>query len=367
MAIRTEPVTINLGPQHPSTHGVFRMRVTFDGEVVQDVEMVFGYMHRGTERLAESRSYVQIVTLTDRLDWVSSMSNNLAFVRAVEKLAGIEVPERGMYLRVICAELQRVASHLMATGFLTNELGAFATPLMYCFRERERILDMFEMLCGARITLSYMRPGGVLQDAPVDFWPALDAFLRDIPGYIDELEGLITENDVVLARTRNVGVLSAEQAINASATGPVLRASGVRWDLRKADPYDVYDRMEFDVPTGAVGDVFDRYRVRIQEMRESVKIIKQCVRDIPGGPVRTQTPFNIRAPEGDAYAAVEAPKGELGFYLVSDRSISPYRCKIRSPSFINLTPLRDMLIGWKLADLIVIFGSIDVVMGEVDR
>ena len=174
-------------------------------------------------------------------------------------------------------------------------------------------------------------------------------------------------NDVVLARTRNVGVLSAEQAINASATGPVLRASGVRWDLRKADPYDVYDRMEFDVPTGAVGDVFDRYRVRIQEMRESVKIIKQCVRDIPGGPVRTQTPFNIRAPEGDAYAAVEAPKGELGFYLVSDRSISPYRCKIRSPSFINLTPLRDMLIGWKLADLIVIFGSIDVVMGEVDR
>ena len=367
MAIRTEPVTINLGPQHPSTHGVFRLRVTFDGEVVLDVEPVFGYMHRGTEKLAESRAYVQIVTLTDRLDWVASMSNNLAFVRAVEKLADIEVPERGMYLRVICAELQRIASHLMATGFLLNELGAFHTPLMYGFRERERILDLFEMLCGARITVSYMRPGGVIQDAPEDFWPALDILIGDMPGYIDEMEGLITENELVLARTRNVGILTAEKAINASATGPVLRASGVQWDLRKADPYDVYDRMEFDVPIGATGDIFDRYLVRIQEMRESVRIVRQCVRDIPGGPVRTQAPFYIRAPEGDAYAAVEAPKGELGFYLVSDGGISPYRCKIRAPAFINLTALRDMVVGWKMGDLIVIFGSIDIVMGEVDR
>ena len=367
MTIRTEPVTINLGPQHPSTHGVFRLRVTFDGEVVLDVEPVLGYMHRGTEKLAESRSYVQIVTLTDRLDWVSSMSNNLAYVRAVEKLAGIEVPERGMYLRVISAELQRIASHLMATGFLLNDLGAFATPLMYCFRERERVLDLFEMLCGARITLSYMRPGGVFQDAPEDFWPALDVFLNDMPGYIDELEGLITENEVVLARTRDVGILSDAQAINASVTGPVLRASGVQWDLRKADPYEIYDRLEFDVPIGAVGDTFDRYLVRIQEMRESVKLARQCVRDIPDGPVRADVPFYLRAPEGDAYAAVEGPKGELGFYLVSDGGIAPYRCKIRAPSFINLTPLRDMLVGWKMGDLITIFGSIDVVMGEVDR
>ena len=367
MAIKTEPVTINLGPQHPSTHGVFRLRVTFDGEVVIDVEPVIGYMHRGTEKLAESRSYVQIVTLTDRLDWISSMSNNLAFVRTVEKLAGIDVPERGMYIRVISAELQRIASHLMATGFLVNDLGAFATPLMYCFRERERILDLFEMLCGARITLTYMRPGGVLQDAPEDFWPALDIFLRDMPGYIDELEGLISDNEIVLARTRDVGVLSAEQAINASITGPILRASSVQWDLRKADPYEVYDRMEFDVPIGAIGDTFDRYLVRIQEMRESVKIVQQCVTEIPEGPVRADVPFNVRAPEGDAYAAVEAPKGELGLYLVSDRGIAPYRCKIRSPSFINLTTLRDMLVGWKMADLIVIFGSIDVVLGEVDR
>ena len=367
MTVRTEPVTINLGPQHPSTHGVFRLRVTFDGEVVLDLEPIFGYMHRGTEKLAESRSYVQIVTLTDRLDWVSSMSNNLAYVLAVEKLAGIEVPERAMYLRVISAELQRIASHLMATGFLLNDLGAFATPLMYCFRERERILDLFEMLCGARITLSYMRPGGVLQDAPEDFWPALDILIKDMPGYIDELEGLITGNEIVLARTRNVGILSDEQAINASATGPMLRASGVRWDLRKADPYEVYDRMEFDIPIGAAGDTFDRYLVRIQEMRESVRIVQQCIRDIPDGSVKTQGPFYIRALEGDAYAAVEAPKGELGFYLVSDRGISPYRCKIRSPSFINLTTLRDMTVGWKMGDLITIFGSIDIVMGEVDR
>ena len=367
MPIRTEPVTINLGPQHPSTHGVFRLRVTFDGEVVVDVEPVFGYMHRGTEKLAESRSYVQIVTLTDRLDWVASMSNNLAYVRAVETLADIEVPERGMYLRVICAELQRIASHLMATGFLVNDLGAFATPLMYCFRERERILDLFEMLCGARITVSYMRPGGVLQDAPEDFWPVLDVLQEDMPGYIDELEGLISENEIVLARSRNVGVLSAEQAINASLTGPMLRASTVQWDLRKADPYEVYDRLEFDVPIGATGDVFDRYLVRIQEMRESVKIIQQCVEQIPQGPVKAGVPFNVRPPEGDAYAAVEGPKGELGFYLVSDRGIAPYRCKIRSPSFINLTALHEMLVGWKMADLIAIFGSIDIIMGEVDR
>ena len=311
---------------------------------------------------------MQIVTLTDRLDYVAAMSNNLAYVRAVERLAHIEVPERAMYLRVITAELQRIASHLIATGFLALELGTFGgTPLMYCFRERERILDLFEMLCGARITVSYMRPGGVLQDAPEEFWPALDQLLEDTPGYIDELEGLLTGNEIVLSRIRNVGILTDEQAINASVTGPVLRASTVKWDLRRADPYEIYDRLDFEVPIGASGDTFDRYLVRIQEMRESVKIVKQCVEQIPEGPVRSEAPFFIRAPIGDAYAAVEAPKGELGFYLVSDGGISPYRCKIRSPSFINLTVLRDMLVGWKIADLVVIFGSIDIVLGEVDR
>ena len=367
MAIKTEPVTINLGPQHPSTHGVFRLRVTFDGEVVLDVEPVFGYLHRGTEKLAESRTYVQIVTLTDRMDYIASMSNNLAYVRTVEKLAGIEVPERARYIRVISAELQRIASHLMATGFLLNDLGAFATPLMYCFRERERILDLFEMLCGARITLSYMRPGGLLQDAPEEFWPALNRVVEDLPGYLDELENLITGNEIVLTRTRGVGVLNAEDAIDCSVSGPLLRASGVQWDLRKADPYEVYDRLDFDIPIGVDGDNFDRYIVRIQEMRESVKIIGQCVEQIPDGPVRAQTPFFVRAPVGEAYSAVEGPKGELGFYMVSDGGISPYRCKVRAPSFMNLTPLRQMLMGGKMGDLITTFGSVDIVLGEVDR
>ena len=367
MAIRTEPVTINLGPQHPSTHGVFRLRVTFDGEVVLDVEPVFGYLHRGTEKLAEERTYTQIVTLTDRLDYESSMTNNLAYVRAVEKLADIPVPERAMYLRVISSELQRIAAHLIFTGFFLQELGTFVTLLMYCFRERERVLDLFEMLCGARITLSYMRPGGVIQDAPDDFWPALDLLVRDMPGYIDELEGLITSNEIVLARTRDIGVLPAELAIASSVTGPILRASSVQWDLRKADPYDVYDRVEFDVPIGANGDTLDRYLVRIQEMRESLRIIQQCVDQIEAGPIKTEGPFFVRPPVGDAYAAVESPRGELGFYLVSDGGISPYRCKIRSPSYINLTVLKDLLVGWKFADLIAIFGSLAVNMGEVDR
>ena len=368
MTIQTEPVTINLGPQHPSTHGVFRLRVTFDGEQVLDVEPIFGYLHRGTEKLAEERTYVQIVTLTDRLDYVASMTNNQAYVRTVEKLAGIEVPERAQYLRVIAAELQRIASHLVSTGFFMQELGTFAgTPLMYCFRERERILDMFEMLCGARITLSYMRPGGVTQDGPPDFWDALAVFTRDMPGYIDDLEGLITGNEVVLARTRDVGILTDETAVAGSVTGPMLRASGVRWDLRKADPYEIYDRVEFDVPIGATGDTFDRYIVRIQEMRQSVRIITQCIEQIPSGPVREDAPFFIRPPAGDAYAAVEAPKGELGFYIVSDGGISPYRMKIRAPSFINMNVLKELLIGWKMGDLIIIFGSTDVVMGEVDR
>ncbi len=367
MAIKTEPITINLGPQHPSTHGVFRMRVTFDGEVVVDLEPVFGYLHRGTEKLAEERSYVQVVTLTDRLDYESSMTNNLAYVRAVEKLAGITPPERGLYLRVTASELQRIASHLITIGFMLQELGVFATVLMYCFRERERVLDMFEMLCGARITLSYMRPGGVTQDAPREFWPALDDFLKQMPGYIDELEELISHNEVVLARMRNVGILPDHLAVDSSITGPVLRASGVQWDLRKAAPHEVYDRMEFDVPIGAKGDTFDRYLVRIQEMRQSLRILEQCRDQIPEGPIKTEEPYFIRPPAGEAYAFVESPKGELGFYLISDGGISPYRCKIRSPSFINLTALKEMTVGSKMADLIVIFGSLAVNMGEVDR
>ena len=367
MSIHTEPVTVNLGPQHPSTHGVFRMRVTFDGEVILDLEPVFGYLHRGSEKLAEERTYTQVITLTDRLDYVASMTNNQAYVLACEKLAGVEVPQRGMYLRTIAAELQRIASHLVATGFLLNDLGAFATPLMYCFRERERILDLFEMLCGARITVSYMRVGGVFQDTPEDFMPALRKFVTEMPSYIDEYEQLITRNEVVLTRTKGVGVLTKEQAINASVSGPVLRSTGFSWDLRKTDPYELYDRFDFQVPLGVQGDNYDRYKVRIEEMRQSVRILEQCIQQIEPGPVKADVPILLRPPAGDAYAHVESPKGELGFYLVSDGGIAPYRFKIRSPSFINLTVLRDLLVGWKLADMIVTFGSLDINMGEVDR
>ncbi len=368
MPIRTEPVTVNIGPQHPSTHGVFRLRVTFDGEVILDVEPVFGYLHRGSEKLAEERNYVQIITLTDRLDYVASMTNNQAYCLAVEKLMGIEVPERGQYLRVIAAELQRIASHLVATGFFLQDLGALGTPLMYCFRERERILDLFEMLCGARVTVSFMRPGGVYFDAPDDFWPRLRQFLQDMPSYISELEQLLIQNEIILVRIRDVGILPLERAINGSTSGPVLRGSGLRWDWRKADPYDVYDRVEFDVPVGSNGDNLDRFWVRMQEMRQSLRIVEQCVEQIPDGPVRAELPLVLRPPAGaEAYGRVESPKGELGFYLVSDGGISPYRCKIRSPSLLNLTVIKDLLVGWKLADMIVSLGSVDINMGEVDR
>ena len=368
MPIKTEPITVNIGPQHPSTHGVFRLRVTFDGELILDVEPVFGYLHRGTEKLAEERNYVQIITLTDRLDYVASMTNNQAYCLAVEKLMGIEVPERGKYLRVIAAELQRIASHLVAVGFFLQDLGALGTPLMYCFRERERILELFEMLCGARITVSYMRPGGVFFDAPEDFWPALERFLHDMPGYIGELEQLLVENEIVLVRTRNVGILPLERAIECSTSGPMLRGSGLKWDWRKADPYDVYDRVEFDVPVGSNGDNLDRFWVRMEEMHQSLRIIGQCVAQIPGVPVRAELPLVLRPPAGaEAYGRVEAPKGELAFYLVADGGIAPYRCKIRSPSLLNLTVTRDLLVGWKLADMIVTLGSIDINMGEVDR
>jgi len=368
MPLRTEPMTINIGPQHPSTHGVFRLRVTFDGEVIVDVEPIFGYLHRGSEKLAEERNYVQVLTLTDRLDYVASMTNNQAYCLAVEKLMGIEPPERGLYLRVLAAELQRVASHLVAVGFILQDLGALATPLMYCFRIREKILDLFEMLCGARITVSYMRPGGVFADAPKDFWPALDRLMEEVPALVEELEQLLMENEIVLVRTKNTGILSLESAIENSVSGPVLRGSGLAWDWRKADPYDVYDRLSFDVPVGDRGDNYDRFRVRVEEVKQSLSLVSQCIRQITPGPVRSELPFILRPPAGaQAYGRVEAPKGELAFYLVSDGSIAPYRCKIRSPSLINLSVLRELLVGWKLADMIVTMGSIDINMGEVDR
>ena len=368
MQIRTEPMTVNIGPQHPSTHGVFRLRVTFDGEVIQEVEPVFGYLHRGTEKLAEERTYVQIVTLTDRLDYVSSMINNQAYCLGVEKLLGVEAPPRAQYLRTLSAELQRIASHLMGIGFFLQDLGTLGTPLMYCFRTRERILDLFEMLCGARITVSYSRPGGVFFDAPDEFWPALDSFMAQFRSEFSEIEQLVLENEIVMVRTRGVSLLPLDIAINSSVSGPNLRASGLGWDWRKMEPYDAYDKVEFDVPVASNGDNYDRFWVRIQEVHQSARIIEQCVAQIEPGPVRVQLPLVFRPePGAEAYGRVEASKGELAFYLVSDGGVSPYRCKIRSPSLINLTVTEQLLVGWKLADMIVTLGSLDINMGEVDR
>jgi NADH-quinone oxidoreductase subunit D len=367
MAIKTEPFILNMGPQHPSTHGVFRMRVTLDGEVIVDLEPVIGYLHRGIEKMGENRTYTQIIPLTDRLDYVASMINNFAYVLAVEKLAGIEIPERAEYLRIIMAETMRISSHLMAVGFFLNDLGAMMTPVLYMWREREKLLDLYEMVCGQRLTYNYMRIGGVSHDVPEEFLPALKKFVAEMPGFIDEYDQLLAQNEILLVRSKGVGILPRDTAINTAASGPVLRASGVKWDLRKADPYSIYDRFDFEIPVGTVGDNYDRYWVRMQEMRQSVRILEQAIAQLPEGEVCARVPHLLRPPIGEVYGHIEGPKGELGFYLVSDNSIAPYRFRIRPPTLINLTALKDMVVGWKVADLIITFGSIDVCLGEIDR
>ena len=367
MTLYTEPFVLNIGPAHPSTHGVFRMKATMDGEVIVDLEPVFGYLHRGVEKLCEERTFSGIIPLTDRLDYLGSMTNNFAYVVAVEKLAGIKVPERAEFIRVIMAELMRISSHLCSIGFLLNDCGAFMTPVLYTLREREKILDLFDMVCGQRLTYNYMRIGGVSQDLPAEFLPALNNFLKQMPAYIEEYEKLLKDNEILQARTKGVGILTPEMAVNSSAAGPVLRASGVKWDLRKAAPYSVYDRFEFDIPTYEGGDCYDRYRMRIAEMWQSIRILEQALKHIPEGPVQEKVARLLKPPVGEAYGAIEGPKGELGFYLVSDGSIAPYRCRIRAPSLLNLSAIKEMSVGWKIADLMVIFGSIDICMGEVDR
>ena len=367
MTIKTEPYILNMGPQHPSTHGVFRMRVTLDGEVIVDVEPVIGYLHRGIEKLAEGRTYTQIIPFTDRFDYVSSMTNNLAYVLAVEKLAGIKIPERAEYLRIMIAEAMRISNHIMAVGFMLNDLGALMTPVLYMWREREKLLDLFEMVCGQRLTYNYMRIGGVSQDIPEEFLPAFTKWVDEMPRYLDEYDELLARNEILLMRTKGVGVLPTDLAINSGASGPVLRASGVDWDLRRDDPYSIYDRLEFDVPVGTAGDNYARYWIRIQEARQSVRMLKQILKDLPEGKVCADVPALLRPPVGEVYGRIDAPKGELGFYLVSDNSIAPYRFHVRAPALINLTALREMVMGWKVADLIVTFGSIDVCLGEIDR
>jgi len=367
VAIKTEPFILNIGPQHPSTHGVFRMRVVLDGEIITDAEMVVGYLHRSMEKLAEERTWTQNIPFTDRMDYLAAMTGNLSYCLAVERLAGIEVPERAQVLRVLFAELQRIASHAMANGTFINDCGAWQTPLFYMFREREKILDLFEMTCGARLTLNYMRIGGVAFDIPDEFLPALRALMDEMPDRIAEYEQLLVDNEILLMRSRNVGVLPPELAINASVSGPMLRGSGIAWDIRKADPYSGYDQYEFEIPVGHQGDCYDRFMVRMEEVRQSVRIIKQAMEALPAGGHGADVPLSLRPPAGEIYSRIESPKGELGFYLVSDGGPHPYRFHVRSPSLINLSALKEMVIGQSVADAIVTLGSIDINVGEVDR
>ena len=363
----SEPVVVNLGPQHPSTHGVFRLKVTLDGEIVRDAEMRIGYLHRSMEKLAEERTYTQNIPFTDRIDYLAAMSNNLAYCLAAEELLGVEVPPRASAIRVMFAELQRIASHAMANGTFINDCGAWHTPLFYMFRDRERVLDMFEMTCGARLTTNYMRIGGVAFDLPPELLPTLRGFLADMPSRIADYEAILLENEILHARARGVGVISPEMAINSSLSGPVLRATGIPWDLRKANPYCGYENYDFDIPVGEQGDCFDRFLVRMAEVKQSLRILNQLVDNIPDGPWLADLPLHARPPEGEVYARVESPRGELGFYLVSDGSPAPYRFHCRPPSLINLSALKEMSIGGTLADAIVTLGSIDIVVGEIDR
>jgi NADH-quinone oxidoreductase subunit D len=360
---------LSLGPHHPSTHGVFRMDVVLDGERVVKLKPVFGYLHRNHEKIGESASYLASMPYTDRLDYIGSLTNNWAYALAVEKLAGIQVPERAEYIRVITAELTRLQNHASTIGFLTQEMGASGSPLMYSFREREKILDLFESLTGSRMMCNYMRFGGCRVDLPAGWQEQASKVVAEFPRFLDEFESLLASNEILLARTQGVGVLSRELAIQGGVTGPILRASGVNYDIRKVDKYGIYERFDFRVPIGEHGDVYDRYMVRMLEMRESLKILGQALRDIPPGPIMdAKTKIRgFRPKPGEAYGRIESPKGELGFFLISDGSPNPYRYRVRPPSLINLTVLEDMCLGSNVSDVIVIFGTIDIVLGEVDR
>jgi len=360
---------ISMGPHHPSTHGVFRMDVVLDGEKVVKLKPVFGYLHRNHEKIAEGTTYLSSMPYTDRLDYFCSMTNNWAYALTVEKLAGLQVPERAEYIRVIVAELTRLQNHTCLIGFFVQDMGALGTPLMYAFREREKILDLFEELTGARMMYNYMRFGGVRCDVSASWIQRVKQLVEGYDRFLDEFDTLFNENEILLARTQGVGVLPRELAINASVTGPMLRASGVNYDLRKVDQYGIYDRFEFKVPLGEHGDLYDRFMIRVLEMRESVKILRQALRDIPAGPVMDPKAKlrGFRPKAGEAYGRIEAPKGELGFYLISDGSPNPYRYRVRPPSFINLTILEDMCLGQRISDAVIILGSVDIVLGEVDR
>ncbi|RPI27441.1 MAG: NADH-quinone oxidoreductase subunit D [Chloroflexota bacterium] len=367
--LKTDQMVVNLGPQHPSTHGVFRMVVRLEGETIVELKPVMGYLHRNHEQIGERNTFLQNMPFTDRLDYFSSMSNNFGYALAVEKLMGVKPPERAEYLRVIMAELTRISNHVSAIGFLLNDLGAYFTPVLYAFKERELILDIFEAVSGSRMMCNYFRFGGVARDLPAGIYEKIHSLVFDrLPRKIDELDAFLTNNEIIRSRCEGVGVVTAEQAIALSTCGPVLRASGVPYDLRRADPYSIYDRFEFDVAVRYHGDVYDRYLIRMDEIRSSLRILQQAVRELPEGPIQEGKPqYQVRVPAGESYGRVEGPKGELGFYVVSTGKPNPWRYHVRAPSFINLTALAPMANGNKIADSVIILGSIDIVLGETDR
>ncbi len=390
--IATRELTLNLGPQHPATHGVLRLVLDLDGETVVKCTPYVGYLHRGVEKLSEHKNYFQIIPLTDRLDYIASVSNNIGYCVAVERLFAIEAPERAEYIRTIAGEMARISSHLLWLGTHAFDIGAM-TVLLYCFREREKILDLFERLCGARLTVSYSRIGGVKNDVDAKWLKDLYEFTEEFPMRVEQYETLIDKNRIWLRRTKGIGVISAEDAVNWGLSGPTLRGSGIPYDVRKFMPYGVYDKVKWEVPTGKNGDVYDRYRVRMEEFRQSNSIIRQCIEKIPEGPVMANAPkFTLppkdkvltdmehlihhfilitkgpeTAPEGEIYASTEVPKGELGFYIVSDGTGKPYRMRIRAPSFVHVSVLPKLCEGGLVADVIANIGTIDVVLGECDR
>ncbi|MCZ6502367.1 MAG: NADH dehydrogenase (quinone) subunit D [Gammaproteobacteria bacterium] len=386
-------ILLNLGPQHPSTHGVLRLLLQMEGEKIEALDIIIGYLHRGNEKLAESFTYTQIIPLTDRLDYLCQPSNNLAYCLAVEKLLGIEAPERAQYIRVMMTELSRISGHLLISGALPMDLGAMTT-LLYVMREREMIMDLMEMATGARMHSSYVRVGGIREDLPEGFTDRMLEFCRIFRARIVDYETLVDKNRMFLRRTRDIGVISAVDAIDWGLSGPCLRASGVDWDMRRDNPYEIYDRLQFDVIVRENGDCYDRWKCRMDEMRESVKMIEQCLAQMPKqGPVMVDMPqiafpgdkgkvqasmesliqqfqlsaYGFKVPAGETYVSIEAPKGELGFYIISDGSEKPFRMKIRAPSFVNLQVLYDLCKGYYLADVIAIVGSLDPVMKEVDK
>jgi NADH-quinone oxidoreductase subunit C/D len=367
--LQTECLTVNLGPQHPSTHGVFRVAALLDGENVANLKPVMGYLHRCHEKIGERNTFQGNIPFTDRLDYLTSLSNNFGYVLAVEKLMGVRPPERAEYLRVILAELTRIVSHLWSIGFLLNDLGAFFTPALYAIEERELIVDIFEAVTGSRMMCNFFRFGGLARDVGEDSLEAVRGLVEDrLPGRVDELDAYLTGNEILVGRCAGVGRLPREKALAFSAAGPVLRASGVPYDVRKADPYSVYDRFEWEVACRDGCDVYDRYRVRLDEIRQSLRIVRQALQTLPAGPVMAGKPqYQTRVPPGEAYGRVEGPKGELGFYVVSDGGINPWRYHVRAPSFINLTSMAEMCRGGKVADVVAVLGSIDIILGETDR